>query len=156
MAVNDLICPRCERPVGMHVDGECQGKRLSRRFFLGALGSVFASAALAKVMLNVAPVDMASGPDYTAIQVFAPHVHQGKAIILDHNFHPATLADDILKICRQTGRTVIGKVDGVVVAVAAPDQNVKVAPPRGLFNPETDLAGTYPGVRGDYPFRRKL
>ena len=78
-----LICPRCEKPMDSHVDGECQGKKLSRRFFLGALGSAFAGAALAKALPNYeAVVDPAAGPDSTVISVFKPKVHEGGSIRL--------------------------------------------------------------------------
>lgn len=49
-----LYCPKCEKPLDHHDEsGQCP-KRLSRRFFLGMLGSALAATTLAKYLPDVA------------------------------------------------------------------------------------------------------
>lgn len=43
----NLVCPHCERPLEGHEDKACR-RRMSRRWFLGALGGVVAAVVLPK------------------------------------------------------------------------------------------------------------
>lgn len=129
-----LICPKCEKPLEAHVDGHCQ-KRLSRRFFLGALGSAFATAAVAKVIPNVVGVDMAAGPDVSVVQVFRPKVHQGGAIHLESNvdlenfFSPRQMgktysSEQVLRMAQESGRQVFWSKNGKLQHYADPHKGV--------------------------------
>lgn len=131
-----LICPRCEKSMESHVDGQCQ-KPLSRRFFLGALGTAFGTAALAKVLPNVehVGVDLASGPDETVVQVFRPRIHQGGTITMEFSsgsgeffpkreifwgFNKEQLIKDVQELSRRESRPVVAKWNGQVVHYADP------------------------------------
>lgn len=48
----NLLCPSCERPLSSHRDGECPKRRVSRRWFLGALGTAATAAALKNVVVQ--------------------------------------------------------------------------------------------------------
>jgi hypothetical protein len=104
-----------------HVDGECP-KSLSRRFFLGALGSVFAASALAKVLPNVEEVAPES-PDQL-IQMFAPKVHRAATITIDSSVERGT-REAVEYIAALRGVPVVGKFQGDVVAYCDPNSKEK-------------------------------
>lgn len=76
-----LLCPRCEKPLEDHEDGQCP-KRLNRRFFLGALGSAFGVAALAKYLPEV---EVSRPTPGSLIVAAAPKVHRAATIRLTSN-----------------------------------------------------------------------
>lgn len=50
----ELLCPRCEKPVSQHVEGECpKPKKHSRRFFLGMLGAAAVAPMVADRGLSI-------------------------------------------------------------------------------------------------------
>lgn len=125
-----LLCPKCEKALEDHEDGHCP-KALSRRFFLGALGSAFASAALAKVLPNV---EIATPANEQLIAVATPRVHRAASIVLEHNggmidrFSPTvkSLCEQVEMIAAKTGRSAMAKVDGEIVHFVDPIKERKV------------------------------
>lgn len=116
-----LICPRCEKSMESHVDGECQ-KRLSRRFFIGALGTAFGAAAMAKVLPNVVEVPRGAGAAESLIQVVAPKVRLAATIRIESSGNPREEIEATVRyVARTRGVPVIGKIDGEVVAYVDPN-----------------------------------
>jgi hypothetical protein len=73
-----LICPKCEKPLDEHDEGGCR-RKLSRRFFLGALGTSLAAAAAAQYLPNVEIKKQAPGQ---LVVEAAPKVHRSATITL--------------------------------------------------------------------------
>jgi|ERR1700722_11571172 len=120
-----LYCPRCEKPLNAHDEnGQCP-KRLSRRFFLGALGSAFGAAALAKYLPNVEVTEAQPGSLFVTA---APRVHQAASIRLDvsGNWNQLGQGNEqqfvqlIESVARNRKRPVIGMKDGEVVHFVDP------------------------------------
>ncbi len=68
-----ILCPQCEEPLDAHADGACPKRKLSRRFFLGAIGTAFAAAAVAQVLPNVVVEEAPAG---SLVSLAAPVVHR--------------------------------------------------------------------------------
>lgn len=115
-----LLCPKCQLPIEDHEDG-CP-KRLSRRFFLGALGSTFGAVALAKVAPNVV---MSAPSSESPLLVAKTKVHDGSYIVIDGCASESTAAG--IWIAARTGRPVIEKQDGKIVRVVEYEESLKLA-----------------------------
>jgi hypothetical protein len=75
-----LYCPRCEKPLDHHDEsGQCP-KRLTRRFFLGALGSTLGAVAAAKYLPNV---EITEAEPEQLVVAAAPRIHRTASIRID-------------------------------------------------------------------------
>lgn len=93
----DLFCPNCDLRMSAHSDaGACPKSKLSRRYFLGALGTVAAGVAVSQFMQSEAVaakvlenfvVDAAEGESETIVAVAAPKIwrHVSLAMNFDLN-----------------------------------------------------------------------
>lgn len=115
----ELLCPKCEKPLAKHIDGECVRKGLTRRFFFGALGGAFAAHAAAKVLPNFVLESEGAGQ---LVVTATPKVHEWAAIELNfegtgHAFQMSQ--NDFIRsvefVAKRTGRSVVGIHDGKVV-----------------------------------------
>jgi len=129
--MSKLICPRCKLPLADHEDG-CPN-RLSRRFFLGALGSSFAAAALAKVLPNVEVTHPEPGDTLVLAE---PKVHEGGYITVQSGspYDPSgsdiemrRLNNSCERIAARHGRPVIGKLGPDVVRVIHHEEALRLA-----------------------------
>jgi len=117
-----LLCPKCQIPIDEHENG-CP-KRLTHRFFLGALGSVIGAAMVAKALPNF---EVAPAEEGALLVTAAPKVHEGAYIVLDGNMEgwwtrqsDKGRRETFEEIANRTGRGVIAKIKGEVVEVVEP------------------------------------
>lgn len=124
-----LYCPRCEKPMSQHIDGECEKPKISRRFFLGGLGLTvagtaaglaFAEKAQAAMQdVEVAPVAAPDGTE-SAIVAATPKVYKGGPIILtfqscdDAKLRQNMNRDYLQSVADREGRRVIYRDNGTV------------------------------------------
>lgn len=115
-----LICPKCNLPLEDHQNG-CP-KKLSRRWFLGGLGTAFAAAAIAKVLPVVEIA--ASVEEGQLVAVAAPKVLSGSYIVMDGSYHRPRW--HLEQVAADSGRGVIGKYRGDVVHVIEHEEAVRL------------------------------
>jgi len=132
--MNGLLCPRCEKPLSKHHEGECPRHHVSRRFFLGFLGTAFGAAAAASVLPNVE----LDAPQGDGILVTAtPKIHSGATITAEHwgNWYwmgtssdprARAMCEDAKQIAARRHRSVIVRNNGQVVCHVDFDKNGKM------------------------------
>ena len=116
-----LVCPHCELPMIDHgPGGECRKKKVSRRFFLGFLGSAAAVAAATSIQ-NFSVIEQQAD---SAIVQAVPKVWRGSAIRIAVSGEKAPSIDQLIfesdHISRREKRQVVAIKDGVVVHFVEP------------------------------------